>query len=454
MNGGTGLIGGAIGPTNFVLKWKEDKMETVKLTPEQEQQWADTMSFMAWVAPGFRHLWYKLLDNNNGKYVGVMNNTVVDKAATDGRNILFNPDWYFKLPLAERAFVATHEILHNVYQDVPLIQRCRESGQVPTNDGRSLPFDEHTMQRAMDLRINALLIASKIGKAPQEGFFDDKLTGNESVLDVYASEYKEKPKNDEKGDGDGDGGQEPGSNPGGFDGVLPPGTSTGQTPQEAQAATNPQQLAVELAVARTLEQMKQQGKMPAALQRMFEELLEPEVPWLDHIQTLINRTTGSGGWDWQRPDEWFIGRDIYQPHRTGRGAGWIVIWGDTSGSRDDKELASNMAELHAIMEDVRPQRLTVLWCDAKIDYIDEIEDPADLEHIRARGTKGGGGTSMQPVFDWIDENMETPDLFIGFTDGYVSFPREPKFPVIWASSTDKDYPYGEKVRVNKVPRHA
>src|SRR2546430_7202314 len=32
------------------------------------------------------------------------------------------------------------------------------------------------------------------------------------------------------------------------------------------------------------------------------------------------------------------------PSPTGQGAGWIVIWGDTSSSRSDPELASNMAE--------------------------------------------------------------------------------------------------------------
>ncbi len=109
-----------------------------------------------------------------------------------------------------------------------------------------------------------------------------------------------------------------------------------------------------------------------------------------------------------------------------------------------------MAELAGIMEDVNPQRLTVLWCDAKVHYVDELTDPMDLAHIQARGTGGHGGTSMQPVLDWIAEQDEVPDLFIGFTDGYVSFPeREPRFPVIWASSTDQPYPWGQVVRVNK-----
>jgi hypothetical protein len=47
-------------------------MKRVKLTPEHKQQWTDTMSLMAWTAPGFRHLFYKLLSNNDGDYTALM----------------------------------------------------------------------------------------------------------------------------------------------------------------------------------------------------------------------------------------------------------------------------------------------------------------------------------------------------------------------------------------------
>src|ERR1700735_5702415 len=86
----------------------------IKLTPEQETKWGDTMSMMAWTAPGFQHLWHKLLatHNNNGQagHVGVMSPSV-DIAATDGKNVIFNPETFFELPLPSRVFVAAHEIV-------------------------------------------------------------------------------------------------------------------------------------------------------------------------------------------------------------------------------------------------------------------------------------------------------------------------------------------------------
>ncbi len=420
-------------------------LDPLVLTPENREKWNDTSSMMIWKCPGFTHLWYKLLQNGCGEDGAIMTRAV-PYAATDGKNILINPDSFFKFKLPERLYIMAHEVMHNVYGDVDLLYKCNAMGSVPTTDGGKLPFRESTMQRAMDLRINALLNKTNIGKAPKEGHYDPKMTGEEGVLDTYKKCYLEEGP-DPEGDGTG-GGKD---NPGGFDTLKRPGLSTGQSAQDAQR--NPGQWQVEMAAAEVVEQDKAHGKLAGALKRLFQAILEPEVDWRNHIQTLINRVSGTGGWNWKQPDEWWAPHEFFSPRRSGKGAGWIVIWGDTSGSRGDDEIASNMAELAGILEDLQPARITVLWCDAEIAFVDEVSDPADLAKIQARGVKGGLGTSQEPVFQWIADQMDQPDLYIGFTDGFVDFPpKAPAYPVIWASSTDKDYPWGQVVRVNRKPK--
>lgn len=411
-----------------------EKIEPTKLTPAQKGAWGDTMSLMAWTAPGFRHIFYRLLDNNDGEYTAIPSRSI-PVAATDGKNIIINPDKFLGMPLKQRVFVAAHEVVHNVFGDVELLERCRQTGRVPMHDGDSLPFDETKLQHAMDYRINALLTDSKIGEMPPEGLYDLSIAGpNDSVLDVYRKVYGDE-EDPPKGNN---------PNKGGFDQVLRPGVSTGQDPTTAAAQRNPQQWAVETAAAQKIEEMRSQGHMPAGMKRMFEELLNPKVPWQDLVHSFLNRRVGSGSYDWRRPDRRFIVRDIHMPSRSGHGAGWIVVWGDTSGSIGHKEMDTNMCELGGILEDLRPRRLTVIWCDAAIHNIDEVEDAADLQMIKSRGVGGGGGTSVDPVFEWIADHTEAPDAFIGFTDGYVSFPpKEPSFPVVWVSTTDAKYPWGE-----------
>lgn len=408
----------------------------IGLTPQQTSMWQDTMSLMAWTCPGFRHLFYKLLSNNDGLY-GAVPTKGVPVAATDARNILINPDEFFKYTLRQRVFIVGHEIVHNVYGDVEFLNQCNRSGCVPMHDGSTLPFRNQTMQKAMDFRINALLKESNIGEPPKECLLDDTIArANEGVIDVYKKVYE-----DEE-----NGGQKTGPYGGGFDLVLSPGKSNG-TPNQSR---NSQQWGVELAAAQVLESMKNQGKGSGALNRMFEQMLNPVVPWTEHIRGIFNRKVGSGSYNWKRPDRRFIVRDIHMPSRSGNGAGWIVCWGDTSGSIGQDELCKYLAELGSIVEDCAPQRITVVWCDADIHKIDEIEEASDLETIKHAGTGGGGGgTDCTPVFDWIAEHTEKPEVFIGFTDGYVDFPpQEPDYLCIWAMTTDKEAPFGDTVHIN------
>lgn len=408
------------------------------LTPQQEAAWGDTMSLMTWTCPGFQHLFYKLLNNHNGKYACVPTKSV-PVAATDGKNILINPETFFKYGLRERAFIIGHEIVHNVYQDIPYIYRCRASGTVPMDDGTTMEYNETVMQRAMDFRINALLRDSKIGAVPDGVCLDDNIaTADTGVSEAYKKLYEDYEKN----------GNLPG---GGFDLILQPNASTGQNP--GAPCQNPQQWAVEVKAAQTLEAMRAKGDMAGALKRMFNKVLNPQVPWTDHIRGIFNRKVGSGNYNWRKPDRRFITRDLYMPSRSGNGAGWVVVWCDTSGSIGTAEMTQYLAELSSIVDDCCPERLSVVWCDAAIHRIDEVAEPADMAFLHAdataHGVGGGGGTAVTPVFDWINEQLGRPEVFIGFTDGYVDFPAaQPDFLAIWASTTDHNYPWGDVVRIH------
>lgn len=423
------------GPPVPVVTQESLDTEAAKLTPTEVGKWQDTMSLMAWTCPGFRHLFYKLLNGRKETH-GIAITRQVPVAATDARSILINPDTFFKMSLKERVFVVGHEIIHNVYGDVEFLHGCAKSGTVPMDDGTRIPFRNETMQKAMDYRINALLRDSHIGTVPKDCLIDDTIAkANDGVCDVYRKVYEDEET----------GGRKTGAHQG-FDIVLKPGQSNG-TPNTPR---NQQQWQVTIAAAQQLEAARAQGRGHGSMDRFFKQILEPVVPWTDHIRGIFNRKVGSGSWNWKKPDRRFIVNDIYLPSRSGNGAGWIVCWGDTSGSIREEEMCRYMAELGSIIEDVQPKRITVLWCDDEIHKIDEIEEASDLETIKHAGTQGGGGgTSVFPVFDWIAEHTEAPEVFIGFTDGHVSFPHNtPEYLCIWAMTTGMNAPFGEIVRIN------
>lgn len=417
----------------------KEPWESQELTPEQERMWGDTMSLMRAQCPGFQHLLYKLLATNNK--AGVAKNVAVftDKvpiAATDGHNILINPETFFKLKLPERAFAVAHEVVHNMFGDVELYARLQSLNRVPMPDGTSMPLNKQTVQKAFDFRINPLLVKSRIGKPIQGICLDDAIgKANDSFYTIYKKIYDD----EENGQGKG----QP------IDVILAPGTSCGgtTTPQR-----NQQQWQVQVGVAEQLE--KTMGKAPADLMRAFGEILEPEVPWTEHIKGTVNRVLGSDRYNWTKPNRRFLDEGFYLPTRSGYGAGWVILLMDVSGSISEGEMRKYLGECASILTDVRPRRLTIIWIDAKVQRVDELADVEELHNIRKKGIPGGGGTCFKDAFKWIYANLdEQPDMFVGFTDGYADpFPDEPKFPVMWACTTDHKFPYGDVVRI-KPPKH-
>ena len=421
------------------------KPQKCELTPQQEKLWSDTRVALLWHQPAFSHIFYSMLDNAGSKHVAMFTRDI-PIAATDGSNLLLNPDTFFKYNLNERIFIVTHEIMHCIWNHCGLMHNFIRRGKVSYPDGTSLPYDQDTMNIATDLVINDCLIESGIGMFNKDLLHDTSLaTANDSAVDAYKKVFKQK-----KGKGGG-GGNLKGK---GFDEHLPPGTSQGNDPGEAAAGRNDVEWATQVAAAANAAKL--QGKLPAGLERLLGEILEPKVDWKDKIASLFARKVGSGSYDWRRPDRRLIVRDIYAPGRSGHGAGTVVIGIDCSGSITQNELDMFFAEMAGILEDVKPKRLVVMWCDAAVGRVDEIEEAADLMSLRKNPIPGGGGTDFRPVFREIEKmGLENVDAVVYMTDGYGTFlSKPPEYVTIWGNISPPGavkYPHGDVV---DIPRQA
>jgi len=423
------------------------------LTPNQEKLWNETRLALVWNCPAFAHIFYSMLDNAHSKHVAMFTRDV-PIAATDGSNLLLNPDTFFKYNLQERIFICAHEIMHCIWNHCVLMHQFQRRGKVNYPDGTSLPYNSQVMNIAADYVINDCLIESKIGSFNKEWLHDPSVAvAKDSVLDAYRKLFKQqKGKKPPPGGGkpcdDGtSGGNGPPTKGKSFDEHLKPGTVEGKDAQEAASGRNDVEWQTQLHAA--VNAAKLQGRLPAGLERLLGEILEPKVDWKDKIVALFARKVGSGSNDWRRPDRRLIVRDIYAPGRSGFGAGTVVIAIDTSGSIGENELNMFFAEMSGILEDVRPKRLVVMWCDAKVHRVDEVEEAADLIALRKGPVPGGGGTSFIPVFDEM-KNYDNVDALVYLTDGYGSFPAAaPEHAVVWGSITGTavKYPFGDVVEI-------
>jgi predicted metal-dependent peptidase len=402
--------------------------EHCALTASQEKLWSDTRVALMWHCPAFTHILYSMMDQAGSKHVAMFT----------GTNLLLNPDTFFKYNLNERIFIVAHEIMHCIWNHAGLMHSFMKRGKVSYPDGSELPYDQQTMNIATDLVINDCLIESKVGAFNKDWLHNkDYAVSTDSALDAYKKVFKQ-----QQGKGKGPGGN-------GFDEHLAPGTSQGKDPSTAAQGRN--EVEWQTQVAAGMNAARAQGKLPAGLDRLFGEILNPQVDWKEKIAALFARKVGSGSYDWRRADRRLIVRDIYAPGRSGFGAGTVVVGVDTSGSIGAKELDMFFAEMAGILEDVRPKRLVIMWCDADIGRVDEAEEPQDLNVIRGKGAPGGGGTDFRPVFDEIAKMGLEPDALVYLTDGYGAFPSvAPSFTVIWGNISapgSVKYPFGDVVDV-------
>lgn len=413
------------------------KIEPIQLTDVQKRKWIETRTAVMWRCPAFTHILFTMLCRK-GDDLAALFTKDVPIAATDGSNLILNPDTFFEMPLDERVFVVAHEILHCILNHCVLNHYMSRTMTVRYTDGSSLPLEHQMMNVAMDLVVNDTLIHDRIGSFPKMGVHDPSIADrNTSYLDAYRKLWQE---NGNKGYG-------PGQVPG-FDVILAPGSGQGQDP--SQAASERSQTAWNTAVAAAIASAKLQGKLPGGLARLLSEVVDPQVTWQDHIRAFFARKVGGGGYDWRKPDRRLITRSpraIVAPQRSGNGCDTIVVGIDTSGSIGQRILDTFFGELKGIIADLQPERVYVVWCDAAVHKADECTDVEDVGGLKPAG---GGGTDFRPVFDWIEKEGIRPDCLVYMTDGLGAFPaEEPRYPTLWCAlkGYNVEYPFGDVVEI-------
>lgn len=127
---------------------------------------------------------------------------------------------------------------------------------------------------------------------------------------------------------------------------------------------------------------------------------------------------------------------------------WVCV--DTSASISKEELSGAMAE---ILDAMRQARLK-----GKISFFDgDITEPEPFEteeEFKKIAPRGGGGTSFQIIFDYLQEKMypELPVAILIFTDGYARWPEKKdamEVPVLWMICKDgkDDVPWGRVAKL-------
>jgi len=341
-----------------------------------------------------------------------------ETAATNGTDLIINPIWFLDLSEPKRIGLVLHEVLH-----VALSHMTRRGDRNP-----------RVWNIAADHVINLTLLKAGY-ELPDGGLWDSRFKGKstEQVYTILIDEVHE----DEANGGLGADGM---AIPGGMDIDCPVEEKDIEVVEKAVAGI------VQNAkiIADGASQMAGNAHNEALVQ--MQKVLNPELPW---GVILMNYLTGiaKNDFTWKRPNRRYM-PDYYLPTAYSENLGVIAEAVDASTSVEDREFASFIAATIDLQETMTPEKITVLTFDTKIRDVQEIlPDTNILEELEFHGR---GGTNIQPVLQWAQDN--NPVVLLVFTDGDFRWPDKkywPDCPVVWLIHNDKHEgfkaPFGEVI---------
>jgi predicted metal-dependent peptidase len=326
--------------------------------------------------------------------------TEVDTAATNGKYVKYNPEFFINLSKEQRLGLMAHELGHVIFMHM-----ARRGDRKPD-----------VWNVAGDYVINNYLISNNF-VLPENGLVDPKFNGwsTEQVYEHLLANPKDMPEN------------------------MPNDIEYGElSEEEKEQLTNTVMKAVQAA-----QLADDAGSIPSEIARKIQDLINPKLSWKDLLYRFVDSKTKQD-YTWTKPNRRYL-PDWYLPSLYSDQIENITVAIDTSGSVSDEMLQEILSEIEYINQTVKPNSMTIMDCDSKIHNIHKV---TEYDSVLDLTFTGSGGTSFHPIFKYCKDNPT--NLLIYFTDLHATqITEEPDYPVLWICySNHEPAPIGETIYVN------
>jgi predicted metal-dependent peptidase len=197
---------------------------------------------------------------------------------------------------------------------------------------------------------------------------------------------------------------------------------------------------------------KMKGNGAGNMNRELEDLLHPKVDWRELLREFVTATCAGRDYSsWRRPNRRFLSQGITLPTMVSERVETVVIGCDTSGSISVAEHTRNISEADAILQQVMPSKIHVIYWDSRVAGHEVYDDTNRNAFASTTKPVGGGGTQISVMFEHIKKKLPTPpDVCIVFTDGYTPWPDAvPSYPTLFAITGGSRIvaPFGQTIHV-------
>lgn len=193
------------------------------------------------------------------------------------------------------------------------------------------------------------------------------------------------------------------------------------------------------------------GVGKAAFNRELSSILGTKLPWYQYVRRYLT-SLQSDEETFDSPNKNFLWNKQILP---GRGAydkevlADIVLLIDTSGSISNDILSEFFYQYKSLLNDFELTGRIVFWSvgvDNDYDAVDFIRNNNGQYPVNSKG-----GTSWNPVLEYLDTKYRSASLFVCLTDGHFSSPKhKTKVPMIWClykNDGEMLKPYGKVITI-------
>tara|TARA_R110000803_G_scaffold114284_3_gene182749 strand:- start:2349 stop:3530 length:1182 start_codon:yes stop_codon:yes gene_type:complete len=356
----------------------------------------------------------------------------VSTAATNGTWARYNPAFCDPLSNEELFGLVLHESCHVILQHM-----WRRDGRDSKlwNVANDAIINKYILDRSYVLPKGGVFL-SWVKEEHDSAYVYNKLKQAQQEQQAKGGGSGSGDEGDEGEGGDGDDGDDE-HGAGGFDGKGDLEDGDGNVSKTDMEAT----------IATAAQMARDCGHGSAMIDRVLASVGQSTMHWQDVLRSMMT-SASAADYSYRRPSRRFIAQGMYLPSLRVEALGGLAVGFDTSGSMTNDDCAKIAAEITAIVADLSPAFVEVIYCDSSVSSVQRFEPGDDIE---LRPT-GGGGTRFQPVFDHIAESDEHYAGMVYFTDmeGNLEECIEPEFPTIWANIgyREQPAPFGTYVKVN------
>jgi len=189
--------------------------------------------------------------------------------------------------------------------------------------------------------------------------------------------------------------------------------------------------------------VKSWGSASGSAVSTIKELLKTKkIPWREKLNRLLAKYVSEPGGVYENTWSKRNRRGLPLPGIRKKSK-QIVLTIDTSGSVGDDDIQKFFGQIEKIIKDYSQIHL-IQW-DTEVKSVSKYKK-GDWKRIKVSGR---GGTSFQPVLDYVHNNLKSTSALVNFTDGYFSWGLDTHgLDTIWAFiNNDSNAPIGKTVHI-------